>query len=180
MQFTNSYQLIHYQANMAAMMKLGRWFDYLREQGVYDNTKIIIVSDHGRHLDYLNNRRFEEPPDYRDERKNDTMIFKSLLLVKDFGSTELTFDDTFMTNADTPTIAFRDTVENPINPFTGKEISSEAKSKNEHFIAHTEKDAIEDYDNDLRQYNNITWIGFKGNDTFDMSAWRIIGEKLIQ
>ncbi|MBQ1397687.1 MAG: YidC/Oxa1 family membrane protein insertase [Clostridia bacterium] len=180
MQFTNSYQLIHYQANMAAMMKLGRWFDYLREQGVYDNTKIIIVSDHGRHLDYLNNRRFAEHPDYKDVGMNDTMIFKSLLLVKDFGSTELTFDDTFMTNADTPTIAFRDTVENPVNPFTGKEISSEAKNTENHYIAQPGDNTIEDYDNDLRQYYNITWIGFKGDDTFDMSAWRIIGEELIQ
>ena len=85
-----------------------------------------------------------------------------------------------MTNADTPTIAFRDTVENPINPFTGKEISSEAKNTENHYIAQPGDNTIEDYDNDLRQYYNITWIGFKGDDTFDMSAWRIIGEELIK
>ena len=38
-------QVIHYQSNMAAMIQLGNWFDYLRENGVYDNTRIIVVSD---------------------------------------------------------------------------------------------------------------------------------------
>ena len=180
MQFTNSYQLIHYQANMAAMMKLGRWFDYLRENGVYDNTKIIIVSDHGRHLDYLNDERFQEHPDYKGVGINDVMIFKSLLLVKDFGSTELTFDNTFMTNADTPTLAFQDTVKDPVNPFTGKKISSEAKNTDNHYIAQPGDNVIGDYDNDIRKYFNITWIGFRGTDTFDLNAWRIIGEELIK
>ncbi len=28
---------------------LGRWFDWMRANGVYDNTKVLIVSDHGAH-----------------------------------------------------------------------------------------------------------------------------------
>ena len=36
-----------YQIQAAAFEMLGKWFDQLREQGVYDNTRIIIVSDHG-------------------------------------------------------------------------------------------------------------------------------------
>ena len=43
-------QLAHYHANAAALLRLGEWFDWMREQGVYDNTRIIIVSDHGRDL----------------------------------------------------------------------------------------------------------------------------------
>ena len=39
---------------------------------------------------------------------------------------------------------------------------------------------IGDYDNDIRKYFNITWIGFRGTDTFDLNAWRIIGEELIK
>ena len=34
---------------------------------------------------------------------------------------------TFMTNADTPTIAFEGVIENPINPFTGKTVNSDIK-----------------------------------------------------
>lgn len=48
--FTDDYQVRHYQINMASMIQLGKWLDYLKEKGVYDNTRIIIVSDHGRDL----------------------------------------------------------------------------------------------------------------------------------
>ena len=180
MQFRTAYQIMHYQVNMAAMMKLGKWFDYMRENDVYDNTKIIIVSDHGRHMDYLNDEQFQDSGEYKGSGIDDVMVFKSLLLVKDFDSTELTVDNTFMTNADTPTLAFNDAVENPVNPFTGNEINSEAKDTKDHYIAQPGNNTIEDYDNDLRQYFNITWIGFRGEDTFDLNAWRIIGEELIQ
>ena len=46
----NANQLAHYQINMAAMLQLANWFDYMRENGVYDNTRIILVADHGRGL----------------------------------------------------------------------------------------------------------------------------------
>lgn len=39
-----------------------------------------------------------------------------------------------MTNADVPSIALKDVIENPVNPFTGKDISSEYKSKNGFYI----------------------------------------------
>jgi arylsulfatase A-like enzyme len=41
---------MHYHSNMATMLRVGEWMDYLKEQGVYDNTRIIIVADHGRKL----------------------------------------------------------------------------------------------------------------------------------
>ena len=34
-------QVMHYEINMCALMQLGKWFDYLREQDVYDNTRIL-------------------------------------------------------------------------------------------------------------------------------------------
>ncbi|MCL2094410.1 MAG: YidC/Oxa1 family membrane protein insertase [Treponema sp.] len=37
----------HYHVNMASFLLLGKWFGYLRNAGVYDNTRIIIASDHG-------------------------------------------------------------------------------------------------------------------------------------
>ena len=44
-----------------------------------------------------------------------------LFLVKDFNSQgKLKFDNSFMTNADTPAIAFKGIVDNPINPYTNK------------------------------------------------------------
>ena len=43
----NAKELKHYQTNVATLFKLAEWFDYMRANDVYDNTKIILVSDHG-------------------------------------------------------------------------------------------------------------------------------------
>ena len=59
-----------------------KWIDWLRHERVYDNTKLIIVSDHGFST-----------------RAN------AALLVKDFDQRgPLRIDDLFLTNADTPAI----------------------------------------------------------------------------
>ncbi len=50
------------------------------------------------------------------------------LLVKDFDATgDIKTDNTFMTNADVPTLAVKDIIANPVNPFTGKKITSEGR-----------------------------------------------------
>ena len=107
----------------------------------------------------------------------DVMSFKPLLLVKDFGSTELTVDDTFMTTADTPTLAFSGLIENPVNPFTGNPIHSDYKNRPEHLIAMSPLFSPEEYTGSEKQYLDVTWIGLKGDNTADLSAWRIIGDK---
>lgn len=112
-------QFMHYQVNMATMLQLGKWFDYLRENGVWDNTRIILAADHGRYLYHLDSLILDDNTDL--ER------FYPLLMVKDFGSTEFTTSSEFMTNADVPTIATQGLLENPVNPFTGNRISSDAK-----------------------------------------------------
>ena len=54
MQMTTEKQVTHYHVNIASYIALGEWFDYLRENGVYDNTRIIIVADHGSNLGQFN------------------------------------------------------------------------------------------------------------------------------
>ncbi len=102
-----------YCSGMASLLKICDWIDYLKENGVYDNTRIIIVSDHGRW--------------YEGE---DFMIadFNPLLLVKDFNSAgELSIDNSFMTNADTPYLAMEGLFDEPTNPYTGNLISMTPK-----------------------------------------------------
>ena len=176
--FKTAKQLTHYQCNMTAMIQLGKWLDYLRENGVYDNTRIIIAADHGRNLDYLFDKCIENGKDNTHTAIHDALIYDPLLLVKDFGSTELTTDDTFMTNADTPTIAFSGLIEHPVNPFTGKEINSDGKNVPVHHLAGTRTWSIDDYKGDEKKYRSVIWVELKGNDTNDMSAWRVIGKKL--
>ena len=129
-----SLRVTHYHANMAALIKLGEWFDYLRENGVYDNTKIIIVADHGRTLNQLDDLILEDT----EESNIDGALFYPLFMVKDFNSTEFTTSTEFMTNADTPTLAFKDLVENPVNPFTGKAINSNEKNAHRQYIIKSE------------------------------------------
>ena len=113
-----------YDINVACLFKLSEYFDYLKENGVYDNTRIIIVADHGIGNSDTSSDNYESSK--IDDIKKDH--FNPLLLVKDFDSTSpLTSDMAFMTNADTPALAAEGIIENPQNPFTGKVISSQAK-----------------------------------------------------
>ena len=126
-QLTTDKQKMHYQVNMAAMILIGRWLDFLREEGVYDNTRIILVADHGIAMNF--------PGMQSDEMPQDTAAFNPLLLVKDFDNRDpFAFSDAFMTNADTPTLAFTGLIENPVNPATGDPITDQAKSDAEQVV----------------------------------------------
>lgn len=111
-----------YEIQVLALELIADWFKYLKENNCYDNTKIIIVSDHG-----IGNRGFDKY-DNPFLENYDKDHLNPILLVKDFNATgELKIDNTFMTNADVPTLALKDIVQNPKNPFTGKNINSESK-----------------------------------------------------
>ena len=110
----SDYQKMLLHVNTAAYKLLGNWFNYLREIGCYDNTRIIIVSDHG----------FMSPnPEYSISETQNYGLFMPVLLVKDFNSTGFNVSDELMTNADTPYLAMQNLIENPVNPFTGHPIS---------------------------------------------------------
>ena len=100
---------MHYQVNMAAMIQLGKWFDYMREKDVFDNTRIILVADHGTSLQQWGELQIDE--------ETDVSFCYPLLMVKDFNSEEFTVSEEFMTNGDVPAIAMKDIIDNPRNPF---------------------------------------------------------------
>ena len=157
-------QMMHYQANMAALMQIGGWLDMLRESGVYDNTRIIIAADHGRAL-----YQFDEL--LMNDIGLDAESVNPLLMVKDFDSRELKTDDSFMTNADVPTLAAEGLIEEPINPFTGKQISMAAKAGEQLVLFGTEH---------RPEYNNGTtflpgtWYAVH-DDIFDAENWTLAG-----
>lgn len=160
-------QIIHYHVNMAAMLQLGKWFDYLRENDVYNNTKIILVSDHARgeyQLDELT---------YGDGFA-DTGVYFPLLMVKDFESEEFTTSSEFMTHADVPVLAFDGLIENPINPFTGKLIDNTEKTAHKQYITNSR-----DWDVNTNNGNVFTqsdWFAVSDN-IWDMSNWEYIEEE---
>jgi hypothetical protein len=111
-----------YHVNIASLLLLGKWFDFLKENGVYNNSRIIIVADHGRNYHSI------LPDNIFLPNKTRLVNYNALLLVKDFYAKEnMKVNDTFMTNADVPLIALEGIVENPVNPFTGKVLTSDKK-----------------------------------------------------
>lgn len=105
--------MMHYHVNAAAYIELGEWFDYLRECGVYDNTRIIIVSDHGASLD-------QGPGTCEDAFHASS--YNPILMVKDFDAHGFTTSYDFMTNAEVAYLATEGLIEDPVNPFTGNPV----------------------------------------------------------
>lgn len=160
-------QTLHYHANMAAMIKVGEWLDYLKENGVYDNTRIIIVADHGRPM-YQFEELINGPQDI-----DNVELYYPLLMIKDFNSTEFTTSTEFMTNADVPTYAFNGLIENPINPFTGNLITNTAKEGEQYIMASRVWDIME---NNGNTFVPATWWVVKDN-IWEHENWRYIDEE---
>lgn len=156
--------IIHYHINMASLLAMGKWFDYLRQNDVWDNTRIILVSDHGRgnaQFDYM----------LMENIGIDVEWCNPLLMVKDFSSNEFSVSQDFMTNADVPTLATEGVIENPINPFTGKEINNDEK------FSHPQR-VTSSMHWDTTKYNGYTfdtsdghWFSVHDN-IFDESNWK--------
>ena len=173
MQVDIPYTMKHYQCNMAAFLQLGRWFDYLRDQGVYDNTRIILVADHGHGMAQFKDMIFGEWVGNTWHHPQDVMSYNPLLMVKDFAGKGFHVDDRFMTNADTPILALDGLLNAPVNPFTGKAITDEPKSAEEHHILYT--DISDPWDNNGNTFLPDRWYALKGQNIFDLSAWSSLG-----
>ena len=162
-------QVTHYHVNMAAMIQLGNWFDYLRENNVYDNTRIILVADHGIATLQLDELIMD------DKGKRDVEAYYPLLMVKDFAGEGFVTSDTFMTNADVPVLAVKDIIRDPRNPFTGNIISDDEKNAHDQFI-------LTDGDWAIAQKRNTflpaTWASVKEN-IWDRSNWAFYDEAVI-
>jgi YidC/Oxa1 family membrane protein insertase len=116
----------YYHVNMAALIKIGEWLNYLKEQDVYDNTRIVIVSDHGAGIGDSDEIILDDG--------TDTEGFRPLLLYKDFYSKNSRIDASFMTNADTPFLATTGVIEDPINLFTGCSITESPKQGQDQYV----------------------------------------------
>ena len=163
---------VYYETNMTAMIELAEWLDYLKENDVYDNTRIIIVSDHSHNLNFEKDLVYTVDDPEAGARTNlDPLIFNCMFMVKDFDSTEFTIDDTFMTNADTPTLAMEGLVEDPVNPFTGNAIDSSAKEGEQHLLWCTKWDTDE---NNGNQFLPGFWFSVE-DDIFESGNWEYLG-----
>lgn len=115
-----------YEVQCAVFIKLANYFDYLRKNNAYDNSRIIIVSDHGYHVNmtHYNNFNMSNVDSIYNFKRGNRQIpnsFACTLMFKDFNCTEpIKNDKTFMTNADAFFLVKEGLDLSEINPFTKK------------------------------------------------------------
>ena len=161
-------QMEHYHCDMAAFIQLGKWFDYLRENGVWDNTRIIIVADHGYPIG-LENILMDQGDEVKpNEEYEDATGVNPVFMIKDFGSNEYSVSDTFMTNADVPSEAFKGIIDNPVNPFSGNPIDESGKEVDEIHCMLTEWDIDKNHGN---TFTDPIWFTLKNKYMFDENNW---------
>jgi hypothetical protein len=142
-----------YHVNAGAIKRLADWFDYLKTENVYDNTRIILVSDHGPEVNLITKIGLPFNVDQ----------FNPLLMVKDFNETgEIKTDMTFMTNGDVPLLASESIISNPINSFTGMPLTAEYKKNG---VTITDCHIFMPYQHSKYKYNirNDQWIHVRDN-----------------
>ena len=156
----------YFHINSAFFLKIGEWFDELKKNGVYDSSRIIIVSDHGHNMNAgIADTELPIPNERRE-------AYNPLLLFKDFNSNgKLQIDMSFMTNADVPFLAL-DGIAATINPFTGKSLRENSKSEGVYI---TTNHLWQPHRHNKRTFNidNDQWLFVKEN-IFDFKNWEII------
>ncbi|SFT33025.1 membrane protein insertase, YidC/Oxa1 family, C-terminal domain-containing protein [Lachnospiraceae bacterium XBD2001] len=155
---------MHYQCMMASFKQLGAYFDYMREQGVYDNTRIILVSDHGSNVHLLDDVYMEDGMSI--------YSYNCLMMVKDYNSKGYTVSDTLMTNADTPALALEGVIDNPVNPYTKNPINMDGKNTD---VLHLFKGGnIDIKTNNGYRFEDNEWYGLKNGNALDLQNWSSI------
>ena len=144
-----------YQSNAATFIQIGKWLDYLKENDVYDNTRIILVSDHG-----VGSEMYDG---------GISNYFDAALMVKDFNSNgNFSIDYSLMSNADTPFIASKDIIEDISNPFTGNLITDEGKNDDDKILFYTvDKSDPKANENIYRAVEGNKWYEFNGGNVSD-------------
>ncbi|MBR5401575.1 MAG: YidC/Oxa1 family membrane protein insertase [Treponema sp.] len=156
---------VHYHANCSALKRLGEFFDYLKQEGVYDNTRIIIVADHGAAINT------DISPDQA--KANLPFLIEAhhpLLLFKDFNDHgNLIIDNSFMTNADTPELAVEGLIENAKNPFTGNPIY-QPEQKQKVFVVDNHGWSPDAHNKNTLNLDEQSWYSIH-DSIFDPSNW---------
>ncbi len=162
MRMDTAAQVSHYQSNVLALKEVAKWLDMLKKEGIYDNTRIIIVSDHGADLGQF---------DLVNEKGQDYAFFLPLLMIKDFDEKGFNISYEPMTNADVVSNAVKGVIANPVNPFTGNVLDGH-ESKEEHKLLYSlihDIGANGDY-----QFLPGDWYTVNG-DVYDINNWKYLG-----
>ena len=145
--YKNDFSTRHFYCNVATLNLMLELLEFLKENDVYDNTKIIIASDHGWFVDTVS---------------SDNLFvnwYNPLLMFKDFNSRgEVKIDTNFMTSADIPYLTTKH-ISNIRDFFNNDLITNDSKSNGVYMIAHPWKG------------NNMKFYYVKDN-VLDVNNWK--------
>lgn len=164
----------NFGVNVLAFRKLAAWFTYLKENDCYDNTKIIIVSDHG------SGKNSEDVGVPQLENGYQTSHLHSILLVKDFNATgDIKGDNTFMTTADVPALVLKDIADNAVNPYTNCPIK-QSQEKASNVIVTTNKNWTPSQQSRTKfNINDTQWYRVQ-NSVFDKNNYHQLSTNELQ
>ncbi|WP_085765239.1 hypothetical protein [Brachyspira hyodysenteriae] len=149
----------HFYVNVSAINILIDFINFLKENQVYDNTKIIVVSDHGRKV----NTEF-----FTNENMKFATWYNALLLYKDFNSKgNIEINTNFMTIADTPYLAVKH-IDGVKNTFNNKLITNDYKTNGMYIIE------LNDWEikSQLKYSYNFNYFYYVKNNIFDSNNWK--------
>jgi len=159
----------HYFINMASFLQLSKWFDYLKEQNVYDNTRIILVSDHGFSMGQFDSL-------LPGGGLPDVEGYNPLLMVKDFSSKESSTSENFMTNADVPELAVKDIIASPVNPYTKKKLDGSEKNSSPQELTTSDHFYVKDHPGAVFNTGDGEWFSVH-DSIFDAKNWKKLDTK---
>ncbi|GHU16865.1 hypothetical protein FACS1894163_07000 [Spirochaetia bacterium] len=151
----------HFHVNSASLLLLGQFFNWLKSQNCYENTRIIITADHGWPVSVDS---FPVLPD-----GVNSSFYNPLLLFKDFNAEGMLLTDmTFMTNADVPLLAVKDIISEPVNPFTG--VPLQAQKENGVVVTSSRRFSFRKYDKYQFDIKDTEWL-YVHDDIFKPENW---------
>ncbi|MBR1454579.1 MAG: sulfatase-like hydrolase/transferase, partial [Lachnospiraceae bacterium] len=159
----------HLSTEIAAYLQIGKLIEHLKTNNVYDNTRIIITSDHGA----VYNRSFDNNYYFEYESGQHVAVdgYNPVMLYKDFGAHgSLKISNEFMTNADTPLLSMNNLINDPINPYLNKKITNRDRNVTEIDMYYADKggNAI-DYINDYTLKDG--YFSCRTINIFDKNSW---------
>ena len=173
---------------IACMINIGKFLDYLRENGAYNNTRIVIVSDHGGFDDRYD---FDKLGQVKKMNKDSSLglaicnpqAYNPILMYKDFDSVIYKESDEFMTNADVPYLMLNGIIDDLKNPYTGNDINMNYKNENNQYniISHVKHQV--GYHIGKKKFTTIAghWEVFNNdnqkNGIYNEKNWEIIFEE---
>ncbi len=159
-----------YHVNIAAIRSVGAFMEVLKKNDVYDNTRIVIASDHGfKSVGFKDKTRF--PGNFRDVSLYPA-YFNPILLVKDFGAKDpMKTDMVLMSNADVASIVTSGgIIAQAVNPYSLRTFEETADKKNIRLSGNSAGRLV-DHDKNTFRIADDEWIDLS-DSIFDEANWK--------